>query len=67
MPELPEQCMAMLKPAGATHEHRCPMPVVPGEVYCPLHLVLSRRMAKRAERHRKLLRYYREEVEGKYA
>ena len=57
---MPEQCMATLKPLGATHIYQCPVPTLPGEVYCPLHLVLETRIKERARKHRDLLRYYRE-------
>jgi len=57
---MPEQCYAVLKPLGATHTYRCPAPALPNEVYCPLHLVLEKRMKERARKHRGLLEYYRE-------
>ena len=56
---MPEQCMAIMKPLGATHTYRCPVPVLPGEVYCPLHLVIEKRMKERARKHRSLLDYYK--------
>ena len=62
MPKLPEQCMAVIKPLGVTRAHRCPVPAMPEEFYCPIHMVLSRRIIERAKRHRRLLKYYREEV-----
>jgi len=57
---MPEQCMAVLKPPGVTRAHRCPVPALPNEVYCPLHLVLEGRLKEIARKHRELLRYYRE-------
>ena len=61
---MPEQCMAVIKPPAATHTYRCPAPAMPGESFCPIHMVLSRRVIGRARRHRRLLKYYREEVMG---
>lgn len=53
---MPGQCMWMLKPLGHPQAHRCPVPVVPGEVYCPLHLILTGRMKERAKKYRRLFR-----------
>ena len=61
---MPEQCMAVIKLPKATGSHRCPAFAMPGESYCPIHMVLSRRVIERAEKHRKFLKYYREEVIG---
>jgi len=59
---MPEQCMAIIKPPMSTRSHRCPALAMLGEVYCPIHMVLSRRVIERARKHRKLLRYYRKGV-----
>jgi len=32
---IPEQCMAVIKPPGITQAHRCPVPAIPREFYCP--------------------------------
>jgi len=44
------RCQAEIKPPGATHFYRCPLPALPGEDYCPLHLVLERRLLERGDR-----------------
>ena len=31
-------------------EGTCPLPSLPGEVYCPVHLVMSRRIMERKEK-----------------
>jgi len=54
--------MAVMKPLGAAYTHRCPAPAMPGELYCPIHMVLSRKVIERAKRYREILKYYREEV-----
>lgn len=59
---VPEQCLAELKPLGSARNQRCSDPAMPGESYCPLHLILSRRILERAERYRKLGEFYRQEV-----
>lgn len=59
---LPDQCYAMMKPPGVARAHRCPAPVLPGELYCPLHLIVGRRIVERAQRHRMLLKYARKEI-----
>ena len=45
---MPEQCHAMLKPIGVIFPHRCPAPSVPGEIYCPFHMVIGGRIKERA-------------------
>lgn len=43
------QCQAKIKPPGAIR-HRCPLPTLPGEDYCPLHLVMAGRLKERFEK-----------------
>lgn len=57
---MPDRCPAMWKPLKRTHPLRCGLPVVPGEIYCPFHLILERRLKERAKKSRRLLQYYRE-------
>ena len=56
---MPEQCMAVLKPLGATHTYQCPAPAVPGKTYCPIHMVIEGRIKERARKSRSLLEFYR--------
>ena len=55
------RCQAEIKPPGATHIYRCPLPALPGESYCPLHLVLGRRLLERRDR---IKRFFAKIVEG---
>lgn len=61
---MPEQCMAVLKPPGSAYSYQCPAPAVPGEVYCPLHVVLEKRMKERMRKHKRLFEAYRKELMG---
>jgi hypothetical protein len=45
-----EQCKAEIKPPGATRPTRCPAPALPGQDYCPLHMVLAQRGEERQGR-----------------
>jgi len=55
------RCQAEIKPPGATHFYRCPLPALPGEDFCPLHLVLGRRLLERRD---KIKRFFAKIVEG---
>ena len=57
---MPEQCYAVIKPPMVDRSHRCPAFALPGETYCPLHMVIEGRIKERARKSRRLLQYYRE-------
>ena len=57
---MPEQCHAVLKTLGENFPSRCPAPAIPGEIYCPLHMVIEGRMKERARRHREMLIHIRD-------
>ena len=44
------RCKAEVKLAGARLPHRCLLPAVPLQDYCPLHLGIARRVESRARK-----------------
>ena len=54
------RCKAEVKLAGARLPHRCPLPAVPLQDYCPLHLVMARRIESRAKKWLQTLKIFGE-------
>ena len=54
------RCKAEVKAAGARLPHRCPLPAVPLQDYCPLHLVMARRIESRAKKWLQTLKIFGE-------
>lgn len=59
------RCQVFFKPLMATRSKQCPVPALPGEIYCPYHFVLDQRLKKRAEGFWKLMNKWAQDARGR--